>query len=93
MRARDYIVDYLTLRTFLSPIIFNQNTDPGTGFTADQVIYHKFDWTDTTVETKGNTEEVVTTTWSGVNILAWTNTSILEEGQKVTEISKKFLIF
>jgi hypothetical protein len=58
----------------------------GYGFSGEQVLYHKFDWTDTTVETRGSQEEVITT-WSGVNILAWTNTSVLKKGEKVSKLS------
>jgi len=76
IKARDYIVEVLTSSNF--------------GFSGDQILYHKFDWTDTSVEYPGSQEEIVSTTWSGVNILVWTNTSVLPPGTKFSVVGARY---
>jgi len=79
VKSIDYIVNVLT-----------SSSGKGMPFSGDQVQYHKFDWTDTTVEKRSSIEESVVTTWSGVNILVWTNTSQLQEGSKFSVVGARY---
>lgn len=55
-------------------------------FSGNQVFLHRFDWTDTT-DSGG---ETVKTTWSGINVLAWTNTTVLEPGKQFSVVAARY---
>eukprot|EP01116_Phalansterium_solitarium_P024768 TRINITY_DN9163_c0_g1_i1.p1 TRINITY_DN9163_c0_g1~~TRINITY_DN9163_c0_g1_i1.p1 ORF type:complete len:349 (+),score=42.58 TRINITY_DN9163_c0_g1_i1:26-1072(+) len=79
-KAREYIVLSLT-----------SATGSGSPFSGEQVLYHKFDWTDTAVDPEAaSSDKPITTKWSGVNILAWTNTSTLKRGTKFAVVAARY---
>jgi len=66
--ARNSIVDFLTLGD--------------SGFSGEQILYQKFEWTDTM--------KLQTTTWSGINILIWTNTTPVKKGNKFSVVAGRY---
>jgi hypothetical protein len=53
------------------------------GIPLEQIVFHTFEWR----EKKADGRNVTTTTWTGINILVWSNSTVLPlQKQKVTLI-------